>query len=240
MLKVELHAHTDHDPVDHIPHSTGQLIERAASLGYGALAVTLHDRYFDPAPWRELASRRRLVLLPGIERTIEGCHMLLINFPATVAEVSSFDDLRRLKSQSRGLVVAPHPFYPIGTAAGASLTRHADLVDAVEINSVYTRWLDFNGRAVRWARTHDKPLVGATDLHLLDQMGTTFSLVNAAPDPDAICDAIRAGRIEVHTKPLSTGRAVSIVVRMLLTGARGWWRHLRGRAGRVSSRDAST
>ena len=48
MLKVELHAHTDQDPVDRIPHSTEQLIERAAALGYGALAVTLHDRYFDP------------------------------------------------------------------------------------------------------------------------------------------------------------------------------------------------
>src|SRR5688572_22326312 len=177
MLKVELHAHTDQDPTDHIPHSTEELIDRAAALGYGALAVTLHDRYFDPTAWRGLASQRRLVLLSGIERTIEGSHMLLINFPAAVADVSSFAALRRLKSGTRGLVVAPHPFYPIGSAVGAALTKHADLVDAVEINSVYTRWFDFNRRAARWARAQGKPLVGSTDLHLLDQLGTTYSLV---------------------------------------------------------------
>ena len=48
VLKVELHAHTDDDPLDRIGHSTEQLIDRAAALGYDAIAVTLHNRYFDP------------------------------------------------------------------------------------------------------------------------------------------------------------------------------------------------
>ena len=58
MLKVELHAHTDLDPADRIPHSTEQLIDHAASLGYGALAVTLHDRYFGASAWEAYAARR--------------------------------------------------------------------------------------------------------------------------------------------------------------------------------------
>ena len=47
MLKVELHAHSADDPVDAIPHTTLQLIERAAEMGYNALAVTLHDRQLE-------------------------------------------------------------------------------------------------------------------------------------------------------------------------------------------------
>ena len=39
-LKVELHTHTDDDPVDRIPYTIFDLIDRAASLGYGALEVT--------------------------------------------------------------------------------------------------------------------------------------------------------------------------------------------------------
>ena len=70
MVKLELHAHTDDDPADRIAHSTRQLIDRAAALGYGALAITLHDRYFDPAPHAAHASDRGIVLLAGIERTI--------------------------------------------------------------------------------------------------------------------------------------------------------------------------
>jgi DNA polymerase III alpha subunit (gram-positive type) len=46
VIKTELHAHTALDPIDYIPHSTRQLIDRAAALQYGALAVTLHNRYY--------------------------------------------------------------------------------------------------------------------------------------------------------------------------------------------------
>ena len=33
VLKTELHTHTDLDPKDRIPHSTTQLLDRAADLG---------------------------------------------------------------------------------------------------------------------------------------------------------------------------------------------------------------
>ena len=69
MLKVELHAHTDDDPCDHIPHSTRDLIDRASALGYDALAVTLHDRYYDPADDRDYASGKGVLLIAGVERT---------------------------------------------------------------------------------------------------------------------------------------------------------------------------
>ena len=221
MLKVELHAHTDDDPADRITHSTRQLIDRAAALGYGALAITLHDRYFDPAPYAAHARERSLVLLPGIERTIANRHVLLINFPAASADVRSFDDIARLKRQCAGLVVAPHPFYPIPSAIGAALDEHAALFDAVEVNAMYTRLVDFNRRAIRWARAHGKPLVGNTDLHLLDQMGTTYSLVDAEPQADAICDAIRAGRVELRTEPLPSIHAALLFSGMLWGGIRG-------------------
>ena len=222
MLKVELHAHTDQDPADHIAHTTEQLIDHAAQLGYHALAVTLHDRYFDPEPWTAYARARGIVLLAGIERTIEGRHLLLINFPSSIASVRTFQDLEAAKAGAESsLVVAPHPFYPTRTCLGPLLDRLAPLVDAIEVNAMYTKRLDFNRRAMRWARDNGKAIVGNSDLHLLEQMGTTYSLVDAAPDPAAICNAIRAGRVTVTTTPLSEVRAASIFSRMLLGGLRG-------------------
>jgi predicted metal-dependent phosphoesterase TrpH len=230
VLKVELHAHTDRDPLDDIAHSTRDLIDRAAALGYQALAITLHNRYYDPADDAAYARARGLVLIPGIERSIHHRHVLLLNFPPACADVRGFEDVAALKqSSSNGLVVAPHPFYPIPSALHEDLERHADLVDAVEVNSMYTRLVNFNRRAILWARAHGKPLVGNTDLHLLDQMGTTWTAVDAEPDADAICAAIRAGRAEVRTEPLSTARAGWIFTRMLTTG-------LTGRVGRILGR----
>ena len=71
------------------------------------------------------------------------------------------------------------------------------MFDAVEYNAMFTPVVNFNILGERWARRHGKPMVGNADVHRLEQLGTTFSLVDAAPDPDAICAAIAAGRVEV-------------------------------------------
>ena len=220
MLKVDLHAHTADDPSEFIPHTAWDLIDRAAALGYQALAITLHDKQLDVEPLMSYAGDRGLLIIPGIERSIHGRHLLLINFPPEVEAVQSFEEVAQLKARSRGLVIAPHPFYPAVHGLRNLLDVHAPLVDAIEVNAMYTRQLDFNKAAVRWAKTHRKPLVGNADVHRLGQLGTTFSLIDAAPTADAVCEAIRAGRVEVRTEPLSWLTAVTTFARMLAGGMR--------------------
>lgn len=217
MLKVDLHIHTADDPVDRIPYSTPALIERAARLGYDALAITLHERQLDPAPFAAHAAAHGITLIPGIERTIEGRHVLLLNFSDVTETVDSFADLARLKAREpAGLVVAPHPFYPIGTALQSLMDVHAALFDAVERNAMYTATLDFNRRAERWARTHGVPMVGNGDVHRFGQLGSTYSLVEAAAcAPDAICAAIRTGRVRVESRPLSWSTALGVAASLV-------------------------
>ena len=216
MLKVELHAHTSDDPFDDIPHSTTELIDRAAALGYQALAITLHDRQLDVRPFASYAAERGITLIPGIERTIEGRHVLLLNFSAATESVHSFDDLARLKSRENGLVMAPHPFYPIGSALRDRMDRYEHLFDAVEYNAMFTSLLNFNSQAARWARLHGKPMVGNGDIHRLRQLDSTYSLVEAEPNPDAICEAIRDCRVDVHAQPLSMAAVASIMSELLI------------------------
>jgi len=216
MLKVELHAHSADDPVDRIPHSTIDLIDRAAALGYGALAITLHERQLNLQRFEAHAADRGIVLIPGVERTIEGRHVLLLNFSRATETVKTFRDLARLKARERGLVVAPHPFFPAGSCLRGDLDRHADLFDAVERNAMYMRGIDFNARAEAWAARHGKPVVGNGDVHRLAQLGTTYSLVDAPPEPGAICDAIRAGLVRVESRPLSWLEVARVLGVMLL------------------------
>ena len=203
MLKVELHSHSGDDPVDSIPYSTRDLIDRAAALGYDALAVTLHDAQLDIRTHTDYARDRGLTLIPGIERTIHGKHVLLLNFSNAAEAVSSFEDLALLREREDGLVIAPHPFFPGTTCLRGLMDRHAALFDAVEWNAMFTRTINFNRAAERWAAAHGKPMVGNCDVHRLKQLGTTWSLVDAAPDPAAICAAVRAGRVTVRANPLS-------------------------------------
>jgi hypothetical protein len=220
MLKVDLHAHTADDPVDYIPHTTTALIDHAANLGFDAIAVTLHDRQLDVREYREYARERGVVLIPGVERTICGKHVLLLDFPPVAASVNSFEEVARLKARFGGLVVAPHPFYPAASCLRGLMDRFEALFDAVEISYFYTRRLDFNRAAARWAERHGRPLVGNSDTHMLSQVGKTYSMVDAAPDADAIVEAIRQGRVDVETEPLAMIEAASFLARLALQGHR--------------------
>ena len=218
MLKVELHTHTADDPIDAIPHTTFELIDRAAALGYDALAITLHDHQLDLRRFAPYAAERGIVLIPGVERTIEGRHVLLLNFARGTQRVRTFADLARLKASERGLVVAPHPFFPSTVCLRGALERYADLFDAVERNAMFIRGVDFNRAAERFAARHGKPVVGNCDVHRLAQLGSTYSLVDAPRDPDAICDAIAAGRVRVESRPLEWIEAAQLMSSLMLGG----------------------
>jgi len=222
-VRVDFHTHTSDDPADRIPHTTRELIDHAAELGYGALAITLHDRWLDPAPHIDYARERGVTLIPGIERTIGKTHVLLVDAPRDAERLRTWADLEALKRASGALVVVPHAFYPIPSAMASLLDTYGHLVDAVEHNAMYTRAIDFNRRAIKWAATRGTPVVGNTDLHRLAQLGTTASIVDV-PDgasPREICDAIRAGRVRVETRPLSTLRAGWLFAQMSVGGILG-------------------
>ena len=221
MLKVDLHIHTGEDPVDRIAHSAVDLVDRAAELGFDALAITLHDSQFADSRVSSYARDRGITLIPGSERTIEGRHVLLLNFPAAAAEsVRTLDQVARLKARSGGMVIAPHPYFPDGSCLRGQLDAHADLFDAVEWSYFWTRGINFNARAARWAREHGKAVVGNSDLHNLRQLGRTYSLIDAPPEPSAICDAIRAGRVTLHTEPVPLFELVDVVARMTFSSRR--------------------
>ncbi len=210
MLKVELHTHTSDDPVDRIPHTLTQLVDRAAYLGYHALAITLHDRQLDLRPFLTYAADRGIVLIPGMELSIEGRHTLLLNFRSGAEDVRTFDDLARLKQRQPGLVVAPHPFFPGPTCLGDRLERYASLFDAVPRRAMGRGARQANRRQLRRApaspaRNH--VFTGrrrtARRQHLRgDCRGTGARRKPAAlldrREPDAGLDARERHRVVVH------------------------------------------
>jgi predicted metal-dependent phosphoesterase TrpH len=219
MLKTDFHLHSSEDPVDVIGHDAHALIARAAELGFGALAITLHDRQLSDGDLFDRARDCGVTLVPGVERTIEGRHVLLLNFPHAATEsVRTFADLAALKSRANGVVIAAHPYFPDSTCLRSKLERHADLFDAVEWSYFWTTGLNFNVRAAEWARRHGKAIVGNSDLHDLRQLGRTYSLVSAERDADAICEAIRAGRVALRTAPVPKLELAQVLAGMFQRG----------------------
>src|SRR5438270_11131301 len=128
-IKIDLHIHTLDDPKDVIDYSAHQLLERAAGLGFGVLAITLHDALFDRPQVFADAAAMGILLIPAAEMRLEGADVIVLNVsPEEVAELKNFDDLRRLQAQrgSSMFTIAPHPFYVFVASMGARLLSDID------------------------------------------------------------------------------------------------------------------
>src|SRR5579859_6085227 len=123
-IKVDLHIHTHDDPKDVIDYSAHQLLERAHTLGYGVLAITLHDAVFHRAEVFRDAAAMGILLIPAAEVRLQGADAILLNVtPEEVAALKDFQDLRKLRAR-RGpsmFTIAPHPFYVLGGSIGPRL-----------------------------------------------------------------------------------------------------------------------
>jgi predicted metal-dependent phosphoesterase TrpH len=208
LLKADFHIHTREDPHDFIRYTAVELLQEASRQGFQVLALTCHNKRIHTEDLRRRAADLGILLIPGVEAAIEGKHTLLLDMPYSRLRVRNFGHVRALKREG-GLVIAPHPFFPAPKCLNSKLRENLDLFDAIEFSHFYTRRVDFNRRAVEYARRMDIPLVGTSDCHRLWQLGTTYTLIDAEEKTiPAVFAAIRAGRVRVVTAPLRPLRRI--------------------------------
>ncbi len=207
-IKVDLHIHTLDDPKDVIDYSAHQLLERARTLGYGVLAITLHDAVFDRADVFRDAAAMGILLIPAAEVRLQGADAILLNVtPAEVAALKDFQDLRKLRAR-RGLsifTIAPHPFYVLGGSIGPRLFDEIDCFDAIEMCHFHKGPLNPNWRAAKVARKYGKPMIATSDAHQLHAFGRHYTSI---PRPvqltiESVFSALRSGPLRLTSPSAS-------------------------------------
>jgi len=185
-IKVDLHIHTLDDPKDIIDYSAHQLLERAKQLGFGVLAITLHDAVFDRAEVYADAAAMGILLIPAAEVRLQGADVILLNVTASeVAGLRNFDDLRQLRARRGASIftIAPHPFYVLGGSIGPRLLDEIDCFDAIEVCHFHKGLLNPNRRAAKVAAQFGKPLIATSDAHQLHAFGRHYTSI---PRPTAL------------------------------------------------------
>ena len=207
-IKLDLHIHTLDDPKDRLDYSAHQLLERARALGFGALAITLHDKVFDRGDVLADAEQVGILLIQAAEMRLEGADVVLLNVrPNDIEDLRSFADLRRLRARlgESLFCFAPHPFYIVGASIGPRLLREIDCFDAIEICHFHKGWFDLNRRAREIAAAFGKPLLATSDAHRLEAFGNHYT---SMPRPrqltvETVLAGLRAGPLRLTTPPSS-------------------------------------
>ncbi|HIJ02645.1 TPA: PHP domain-containing protein [Candidatus Woesearchaeota archaeon] len=226
-LKAELHTHSDDDPQDKLPYSIYDLIDKAKSLNYDILAITLHEKVLEGKRFEsayKYARSKQILIIPGCEANIEGKDVLMYNITEKERkEIKTFNDLRNMKShwdkkRRNVLIIAAHPYFSILQKAslGKKLCENIGLFDAIEYHYFYLEFLNLNRKSITASRKYRKGLVGNCDVHYLDNLGTTFTLINSQKNIDSVIKAIKSRKIMLRTQPISITKFLLTAIRYLL------------------------
>lgn len=218
MLKVDLHLHSKEDPYDEgfITYDAFQLIDEMAKFKFDVIALTLHETLYSPKKLVEYAKKKNILLIPGMEATVGGKHVLVLNPPIGTKNPSTFEELEKLKKHG-AFIIAAHPYYVLHTCLEEKLVEHIDLFDAIEHCHFYTQYLNLNKKAIAVAEKYNKPIVANSDAHYFCQLNTNYTLIDADKNINSVFDAIRNNKIRIKSRPL-TSREFGQGLHRLVTG----------------------
>jgi hypothetical protein len=147
---------------------------------------------------------------------LHGADVIVLNVTAEeMAELKSFDDLRRLRARrgSSIFTIAPHPFYIFGGSIGLRLLEEIDCFDAIEFCHFHVGLFNPNRRAKRVASRFGKPLIATSDAHQLHAFGRHYTSI---PMPsmltsENVFETLRSGPLHLTSPACSFSDFVSAI-----------------------------
>jgi predicted metal-dependent phosphoesterase TrpH len=176
----------------------------------------LHDAVFNRPEVFADAAAMGILLIPAAEMRLRGADVIVLNVSAEeMAELKSFDDLRRLRER-RGdsiFTIAPHPFYMFGGSIGSRIFQEIDCFDAIEFCHFHIGLFNPNRRAKRVASRFGRPLIATSDAHRLHAFGRHYTSI---PMPSALTlenvfAALRSGPLRLTSPACSFAHLVSAI-----------------------------
>lgn len=215
-LKADFHSHTDDDPEDIVNYSSKTLIDTMAKKGIEVLSITNHDTVTFNNDLKRYAEDKGILLIPGVEATIKGKHVIIINIDKYYAGMfKSLSDLKTIKGNG-SLIIAPHPFFPNSHCLKSDLLKYIEYFDAIEYSHFYIDKINLNNKAVTISKRENLPLIGTSDAHFLWQINKTYSCIKASKGIMSIITAIRNRMVKIVTNPLTYQEFFGYPFRILL------------------------
>jgi len=202
---LHLHSHEDSEDSSIVDYTLFELIDRAAASGFKVIASTCHEKNAVRPEHIDYAKRKGVLLLSGVELSIEGYrHVLVLNCGSAADGLGAFEDLRLFKTEHPEIfVIAPHPNHGMRHSLSLKkLEKNSDLIDAVEHSWFYSRFFNPNLKTEDFCRSHRLPFIATADAHVFDYFDIDYAVLEIEQlTPRAVFSAIRAGQFKNFTRP---------------------------------------
>ncbi len=108
-MLIDLHNHTAPQSWDSLL-SPDDLASGAKEAGLGGICLTEHDQFWDHQDTRDLGRRHGILVLPGVEITTEGGHLLVFGLEGYVFGMHRADFVKAEVDRVGGAILAAHPY----------------------------------------------------------------------------------------------------------------------------------
>ncbi len=198
-ISADLHMHTSHsydcatDPEALVDHCIAQ--------GLGAIAITDHNEVSGAQAAAALG--KPITVIIGEEvKTTQGEVIGLFLQERIEPGLDMGETIAAIQEQG-GLVYMPHPFDRLHTIPdAATLLRHLDQIDILEVYNSRLLFDSFNDDALRFASKYNLIQAAGSDAHVLPGIGTAINRIPAFDGPEEFLLAMRQSEILRRPKSL--------------------------------------
>ena len=198
-ISADLHMHTSHsydcatDPEALVDHCIAQ--------GLGAIAITDHNEVSGAQAAAALG--KPITVIVGEEvKTSQGEVIGLFLKERIEPGLDMGETIAAIQEQG-GLVYMPHPFDRLHTIPdAATLLRHLDQIDILEVYNSRLLFDSFNDDALRFASKYNLIQAAGSDAHVLPGIGTAINRIPAFDGPEEFLLAMRQSEILRRPKSL--------------------------------------
>jgi predicted metal-dependent phosphoesterase TrpH len=220
-MKLDLHIHSTFSRDG--TSSPEQIVERCKELGLDGFAITDHNAIQGSLQAVDLAKRKGMLAIRGVEvSTVDG-HVLAYGVSELVPKGLSIRETIDKVHAAGGVAVAPHPLrFPSGIGLDSAAEQGFDAIEV--LNGGNSR--RSNGQALKLARKLGRSVTAGSDSHKIDEIGKAYIEIDGASSEEDVLLAIRRGLTRAGGRSRTRAEGTVYSIETLIEWLRGSFKRL--------------
>src|SRR3954451_6024117 len=189
-IHVDLHMHTDHSPDCATPVET--LLETAADVGLGAIAITDHNEISGALEARDKADGQVKVIVAEEVKTADQGEVIGLFIEEKIERGMTLQETIAEIRRQGGLVYVPHPFDRMHSVPDYEhLLDVVEDIDAMEVFNPRVAISAFNEEAARFAAKYRIVAGAGSDSHVAQGLGSVKIKMRDFDGPEEFLELLR-------------------------------------------------